>query len=293
MSRVDTAIAGFHPDFVPVRASVTRVTSIFEERRGSHTLRIVSEEGRYRGVANLAGAMGDVLEDEDLERLKRRLRQSVDIQDPRYFGLDGAAKRFVSIFPRGFADEAYQSRERAYKVAASARLGSVLPLLLARNASAAQAASVQPVFNTGSLHETEAARIAQVLAGPTAAEFVRGAARFADGRFSEGLKAMENAVRPYGKATWPMVTYLPWLWLPAEHVMLKPRSTKEFAARIGHGFAREYEATLFPDVYRSMLDLAVFTRDALHRMQPADMIDVQGFIWVVGRYDDAEIVTTQ
>lgn len=267
--------------------------SVFEERRGNHTLRIVAADDRYRGVANLPGVMGDVLEDDDLERLKRRLRQTVDMQDPRYFGLDGAARRFVSIFPGGFADAAYQSRERAYKVAASARLGSVLPLLLARNATPAQAASVQPVFNTGSLHETEAARISQVLSGPGGAEFVRGAARFADGRFSEGLKAMENAIRPHGKATWPMVTYLPWLWLPAEHVFLKPRVSKDFAARIGHGFAHEYEATLFPDVYRSMVDLARSTKDALHRMAPADMIDIQGFIWVVGRYADPEVVETQ
>lgn len=266
--------------------------TVFEERCGQHTLRIVRQGDRYQGVANLPGVMGEVLDDEDVERLKRRLRETADIQHPRYSGMDGAAKRFLSIFPEGFAGQPYRARERDYKVTASARLGSVLPLLLARNATAEQAAAVKPVFNTGSLHETEAARIGQVLSGPTAAEFVRGAARFADGRFSEGLRAMENATRPYGKATWPMVTYLPWLWLPAEHVFLKPQTSRDFATRIGHDFAHEYEATLFPDVYRSMVDLAHVTRGALARLAPIDMIDIQGFIWVVGRYLDSEIATT-
>lgn len=263
---------------------------VFEERRGDHTLKIDRHADGFRGVANLPGVMGETLEDEDLERLKRRLRLSVDVQNPRYFGIDGAIRRFLSVFPEGFADPAYRSRERDHKVTASARLGSALPLVLARGATTEQATSVRPVFNTGILHETEAARISQVLTGPTGRDFVKGAARFADGRYSEGLRTMEAATRPYGRATWPMVTYLPWLWLPAEHVILKPRVSTDFAGRIGHDFAHEYEASLIPDVYRSMLDLARSTRDSLARLTPSDMIDVQGFIWVAGRYPDSEIV---
>lgn len=285
-------LEGARPIVVPSAISVNGVRwmIVFEERRGRHTLKIDRQGDRYRGVANLPNDMGEILEDDDLGRLKRRLRLSVDVQDPQYFGIEGAIRRFLSIFPEGFTGQQYRSRERDYKVAASARLGSILPLLLARGATKVQAASVQPVFNTGSLHETEAARIGQVLAGPTNVDFVRGAARFADGRYSEGLRAMEAAIRPYGRASWPMVTYLPWLWLPAEHVFLKPMASRDFASRTGHDFAHEYEATLIPDVYRSMLDLARSTKDAISRIGPVDMIDVQGFIWVVGRYPDSEIV---
>jgi hypothetical protein len=84
-----------------------------------------------------------------------------------------------------------------------------------------------------------------------------------------------------------MVTYLSWLWLPEEHVFLKPSASRDFASRIGHDFAHEYEPALFPDVYRSMQDLADMTRSAISRLAPADLIDVQGFIWVVGRYGEA------
>jgi len=263
---------------------------VFEERRGRHTLRINQDGDRYIGVADVSGEILETFEDDELHRLKRRMRQVVDVQDARYFGMEGAIRRFLKIFPEGFADANYRRRERDYKVAASARLGSVLPLLLARGATPAQAAAVRPVFNTGILHEADAVRIGQVLSGPTGSQFVRGAALFADRRYSEGMKAMETATRPYGKASWSMVTYLPWLWLPSEHILLRPRTSTDFATRTGHDFAHEYEDTLFADVYRTMLDLVGAIRMDLARLEPADMIDIQGFLWVVGKYHDAEAI---
>ncbi len=264
--------------------------TVFEERRGDHILTIDRHADGYRGAASHPGSIGETLEDDDIERLKRRLRLGVEMPNPRYFGIDGAIRRFLSIFDQGFADPGYRSQERDHKVAASGRLGSALPLLLARGATSEQAAAIRPVFHTGILSESEVACMSEVLAGPTGRDFVKGAARFADGRYSEGLRTMEAAVRPHGRATWPMATYLPSLWLPAEHVLLKPKASIDFASRTGHDFAHEYEASLIPDVYRSMLDLARTAKDALARLSPADMMDVQGFIWVVGRHPVPEIL---
>ena len=80
------------------------------------------------------------------------------------------------------------------------------------------------------------------------------------------------------------MTYLPFLWRPEEHMFLKPEVTKDFAARVGHGFAAEYEPRLNISVYESLLDLAAKTALELADLKPRDRIDAQSFIWVVGNY---------
>ena len=69
---------------------------------------------------------------------------------------------------------------------------------------------------------------------------------------------------------------------------LTPESTKDFAERVGHRFAREYEPTLSLPVYESLLDLATKTETAIADLHPKDRIDVQSFIWVVGDYKDGQ-----
>jgi len=257
---------------------------VFEERRGRHHLTAVREGVVYRGTVDVDGIHNDVMEDEDLKRLKRRMRLLTGQADPRYFGIDAARRRFLALFPEGFTDAAYLRKERGYKTEAAVLLSQVMPLREARKPAMAAAGAMVSVFETGSLHEDEIATMRATLSGQGAIQFVQGASRFADGRYSEGLRMMEMAIRPHGRTTWPMVTYLPWLWMPEDHLFLRPSATRDFASRVGHGFSDEYEPGLLPDVYRSAQDLADRTRSDLEDMAPADMIDVQSFIWVVGRY---------
>ena len=95
---------------------------------------------------------------------------------------------------------------------------------------------------------------------------------------------MVNALKPHDAAKWTVVTYLPFLWRPDVHMFLKPEITKLFADRVGHEFAFQYRANLDLEVYRSLLDLAARTNDAIRALEPRDQIDVQSFIWVVGAY---------
>jgi hypothetical protein len=76
----------------------------------------------------------------------------------------------------------------------------------------------------------------------------------------------------------------PLLWQPDDHMYLKPEVTKDFAERIGHRLASDYEARLNIDVYDSLLDLVAKTAFELDNLKPQDRIDVQSFIWVVGNY---------
>ena len=149
------------------------------------------------------------------------------------------------------------------------------------------AEAVLSVFrDTNLLSRFEKPRLAEVLRGPTADIFVRGAARFALGEGKTALLDMERALKPHNVATWPAATYLPFLWLPEEHMFLKPEVTQDFAARVGHRFASDYDSRLDFGVYESLLDLASKTAVELAGLEPRDRIDVQSFIWVVGDYSE-------
>jgi len=108
------------------------------------------------------------------------------------------------------------------------------------------------------------------------------------GDTERALVDMERVLKPYDSARWTVVTYLPFLWRPETHMFLKPEVTKDFAARVGHRFATEYEPRLDSGVYVSLLDLVEQTADRLAELRPRDRIDVQSFIWVVSYYEEAE-----
>lgn len=128
----------------------------------------------------------------------------------------------------------------------------------------------------------------EALYGPKADDFVRGAARFATGEMKEGLWEMQQALKPHEIAKWTAVTYLPFLWRPEAHMFLKPEVTKDFALRVGHPFADEYEAKLDLRVYESLLNLVARTEKEIADLHPKDHIDVQSFIWVIGAYKDGQ-----
>jgi hypothetical protein len=112
-----------------------------------------------------------------------------------------------------------------------------------------------------------------------------------------GCAPDNHASKPFGasitgnSAKWTVVTYLLFLWRPDTHMFLKPEVTKDFAARVGHRFASDYEARLHLPVYESLLDLVAKTAPELSDLKPQDGIDIQSFIWVVGDYrEDREDV---
>src|ERR1700730_15979046 len=100
---------------------------------------------------------------------------------------------------------------------------------------------------------------------------------------------MKNAIAKHGALSWPIATYLPFLWDPEHHMFLKPNVTRDFAERIGHSFAYKYETHLDPPVYESLLELTSYTVAGIKSLEPADGIDVQSFIWVVGEYRDGDM----
>jgi hypothetical protein len=147
--------------------------------------------------------------------------------------------------------------------------------------------AVLAVFRaTNMLSPFEKTRLQEVLRGPRADDFVQAAARFTLERSASDLIAMEQALKPHDNAKWTVATYLPYLWRPDIHMFLKPEVTKDFAIRVGHRFASDYEARLDLAVYEGLLDLVSRTADELADLKPRDRVDIRSFIWVVGDYQE-------
>lgn len=103
----------------------------------------------------------------------------------------------------------------------------------------------------------------------------------------EGQSPRHGArAQPHDNAKWTVATYLPYLWRPETHMFLKPEATKDFAIRVGHRFASDYEAQLNLPVYESLLDLVNKTAGELADLRPRDRIDIQSLIWVVRDYQE-------
>jgi hypothetical protein len=246
---------------------------------GKVELRLAKRDCRFFGLVDgVIKLEGDVADE-----VWRQLHDEAGKSNPKFFGFDGARARFSHWFPGGFRSLAYLRDERDYKVAAKKKLDEGAPLEHAVTGSGFGEA-VWSVFQTNLFSRFEKMRVRDALRGPMADSLIRAAARFAIGETKAALPDLERILKPYDSAKWTVVTYLPFLWRPENHMFLKPEVTQDFAARVGHRFASDYEPRLRVSVYESLLDLPSKTAAELAELQPRDRIDVQSFIWVVGAY---------
>jgi hypothetical protein len=252
---------------------------------GDLTLRLVEKNKRFIGLIIEDGIKAQI-EGDSADDVWRRLHDEAGKANPKYFGFDGARARFLKFLPNGFHSAGYTESERDYKVAAKAKLDQSVPLEKAQVGSGFGEAILSVFRATNLLSPFEKTRLQDLLRGPDADQFIRAAARFATDDAKPALIDMERILKPHDNAKWTVVTYLPFLWRPEQHMFLKPEVTKDFAARVGHRFASDYEARLDVAVYDSLLDLAAKTATELADLKPRDRIDVQSFIWVVGDYKE-------
>jgi hypothetical protein len=80
--------------------------------------------------------------------------------------------------------------------------------------------------------------------------------------------------------TWPLQTVFGFLAVPQKHIFLKPRVTRVAAEKYGYDF--QYSSRPNRETYESLLGFAEQIRNDMKDLRPADMIDLQSFIWVMG-----------
>lgn len=259
-----------------------RTTSI-----GKRELRLVQKGSDYFGLAD-----GKILvQGHDPDEVWKNLHKDVGKADPAYFGYAGARARFLKFFPRAFCSVGYDEAERNYKLAAKQRLDATAPL----DRAVSDAGLGEPVLAafraTNLLSPFEKTRLQDLLRGPSADTCVNAIARFAAEGTEARLREVERVLKPHDCAKWTIATYLPFLWRPEAHMFLKPTVTKDFAARVGHAFGSDYNASVAYPVYQSLLDLVSTTERELSDLTPRDRIDIQSFIWIVGAYTEEQPVS--
>lgn len=264
--------------------------AVSEMKYGHATLKWqVAKDGGFVGAVILGGKRVAMIDDTEEARLLTRLRNEAGRLHPDYVGFDGAIRRYLHFYPGGLVGEANASSERAYKERAAARLSAGVSLDQAADAGSDVAARIAKAgIQTNMLSPFESARLRDTLLGETGGQFLRGAAAFAKGDYESGAAAMAVAVKPHGRISWPIVTYLPFLWDYRQHMFLKPTVTTDFADRVCHDFRHHYSAEPNADTYLALLDLVKTTRTAIAVLEPRDNIDIQSFIWVVGEYREGD-----
>jgi hypothetical protein len=209
----------------------------------------------------------------------------------------GAAKcrrKFLGYYPGGFRDGDYVELERGYKWRAHERWHELLSpgsfralLRRGRHMDIARHA-VQVESRTNLLFSFEKMAIRDAIRTPAGARlFAEGLYAFLYGsggpeaRFAAWIETLGRLPRRQTRVvTWPVATVWGFLAEPKEHLFLKPTVTKGAAARYGHPFA--YRSRPDWETYAEALDLARAVMRDNRDLKPKDMIDAQGFLWVMG-----------
>ena len=262
---------------------------------GKNTLRLVDTGKGIVGLLIAGGKQLDRIDGTDAAEVWSQLRAAVGRASDAYFGFDGARARFLQFFPDGFRSPAFEGDEhgtygeRGYKLRAKAKLDEAAPLEQALTGTGYGEAVLSAYRATNLLSPFERTRLDPVLRGPDADAFIQAAAAFAIGDVAPALDRMERILAKHDNAKWTVVTYLPFLWRPEQHMFLKPVVTQDFAERVGHSFFHEYAPALDPDVYASLLSLMAVAKTELADLRPRDNIDLQSFVWTVGEYKDGDL----
>ena len=266
---------------------MAKAKTIRSETIGKRALRLVEQDGKFFGLADGKRCT----EGSDAEAVWASLHDEAGKADPKYFGYKGARSKFLKFFPNGFHSDGFRSQERSYKVAAKEKLDAAAPLTEPKEGNGFGEALLSAYRATNMLSPFEKTKLQDVFRGDDSDAVVRALARFTTDNDAASLSRLATLLKPYDSAKWTVVTYIPYLWRPETHMFLKPEATKDFATRVGHPLASIYQAPLSYEVYASLLDLVAQTEKELADLNPRDHIDIQSFIWVVGKYpEDSEDV---
>jgi hypothetical protein len=209
-------------------------------------------------------------------------------------GPERCRRKFLKYFPGGFDDPTYLDWERSYKWAAHRRWAAELGratfrgLLDERRYTDVAAKAVTIESRTNLLFSFEKMALRDAVRDDAAAQ-VFATALYAllhgSGSDRERFEQWRDAVaalprRQTRVLTWPLLTVFGFLAQPRRHIFLKPTVTRRAAERYGFPFA--YRSAPNWDTYASLLTLCDTVRGDLRDLEPADLIDVQSFLWVQG-----------
>lgn len=209
-------------------------------------------------------------------------------------GARACRRKFLNIFPGGFADETYLAWERDYKWAAHRRWEEELgrkemeSLLRSRRYAEVASRALKIESRTNLLFSFEKIAVRDAVRSPAGAKsFAIGLHDFLNGkdapgdRFDQWCETVARLPRKQTRVlTWPIVTVFGFLAQPGRHFFVKPMVCRRAAGN--YGFPMEYRSRPNRDTWSEYLNFARIVRRDLADLRPRDMIDLQSFLWVQG-----------
>lgn len=203
-------------------------------------------------------------------------------------------RKFLRIFPAGYADPDYIELEREYKWQAHQRWETSLgadtfqSLLRQERYPEVAALAVTIEARTNLLFSFEKMALRDAVRSPAGARlFARGlhdllyAPADLEARFSNWVETVALLPRRQTRVlTWPLATVFGFLAQPRIHIFFKPRVTQ--AAARSYGYDLEYTSRPNWATYAGLLEFAKQVRRDTLDLRPRDQIDIQSFMWVQG-----------
>lgn len=205
-----------------------------------------------------------------------------------------ARRKFVRIFPKGFADPDYVELERSYKWDAHLKWEEKLSqrqfasFLRKRDFASIATEAIRIEASTNLLFSFEKMALRDALKDNDSAEaFSRALFELLysktklQTRFSRWIDTVACLPRRKTRVlTWPLITVFGFLAQPDKHFFFKPTVTKEAAHR--YGVELPYASRPSWEGYRALLDFVENVRSDISDLRPRDMIDLQSFLWIQG-----------
>ncbi len=206
-----------------------------------------------------------------------------------FVGIEGAVNLFLRAFPGGFGSKFYADYETVDKAAAVQIVGEHLSFeklsgaIEAGDCGAIASDARRAVNKTNIMSPFEKMALSDFLKseerqrsfGMCLLDLLYG------NDFSAAFEQTVDLLSSHGAAKWPIVTYFPFFRFPDRHMFLKPEIAQECAYRLGYEL--DYEPRPNMESYRSYLGLVDVIRDGIASLEPRDNIDIQSFMYVVGK----------
>ena len=244
---------------------------------------------RVRAVArDRKGNQVENVEDETADEARAEIKRRLNHLSQNFVTVEGAINLFRKAFPEGFHSDFYDHYERNYKkrsiVFMSEKLTKEhLDSLLASGDHEAVCQLAKQALATSNLvfpNERMALSDALRIKG-TAQPFAEGLRELVYGDIEAALKNLSHLLQRHDAAKWPIFTFWPFFRFPDRHMFLKPTFTQSCAERMG--FDLDYETPPNGRTYRSLLEFTEFLRNGIAALQPKDNIDLQTFVYAVGK----------
>jgi hypothetical protein len=211
-------------------------------------------------------------------------------QDTRYLGPREAVAAFLEKYPEGFLGAAYQEEERAPKMAAHEALNELLGrevidgLIAEGSFAEVGKRALRVIGKTNLVYPNDRAALSKAMKQPEHPETFAKALRehlYGEEAPDVRFKRFTDALQTFSAGRWTLVTYFPFVAFPEDYMILKPTVTQNAAAVCR--FDLGYKAEPNRITYGRLLAFARVLRGVMADLKPADMFDLQAFMWCLAQ----------